>query len=190
MKKDICKCGGLKDKRAAVCRKCKDGPLPAERVCTRCKQLKPITDFRMRTRNIQRPRSRCRKCESEESKENTARKPKELRRAATRRWERNHPEMHYRQTLRRRLRRMGLGHLADEIIPRILTEHTCESCGREVRRLEVDHCHTTGKFRGLLCGKCNRGLGHFLEDINLLQKAISYLKKDGFGSSSWLPYYY
>lgn len=42
-------------------------------------------------------------------------------------------------------------------------------------RLSVDHCHTTGKIRGLLCQKCNRAIGLFGDDPILMRKAISYL---------------
>lgn len=41
----------------------------------------------------------------------------------------------------------------------------------------VDHCHITGKIRGLLCNTCNRGLGLFKDNIKLLEKAVKYLKE-------------
>jgi hypothetical protein len=44
------------------------------------------------------------------------------------------------------------------------------------KRLAVDHCHNTGKIRGLLCTRCNTSIGRFNDDVELLQKAIDYLK--------------
>lgn len=39
----------------------------------------------------------------------------------------------------------------------------------------VDHCHRTGKVRGLLCSHCNKGLGFFKDSVPKLLKAIKYL---------------
>jgi len=47
----------------------------------------------------------------------------------------------------------------------------------KVKELAVDHCHTTGKVRGLLCQSCNVGLGAFKDNTEFLQKAITYLKE-------------
>ena len=44
--------------------------------------------------------------------------------------------------------------------------------------LSVDHCHKTNKIRGLLCNNCNRAIGLLKEDIETLEKAINYLKKE------------
>lgn len=46
------------------------------------------------------------------------------------------------------------------------------------KKLVVDHCHETGKVRGLLCRNCNLLIGHAKEDIVILQNAINYLKYD------------
>ena len=52
----------------------------------------------------------------------------------------------------------------------------CAICREEVP-LAVDHCHTTGSIRGLLCGNCNQGLGRFKDNIVSLNNAIKYLKE-------------
>jgi hypothetical protein len=46
---------------------------------------------------------------------------------------------------------------------------------KKVKMLSVDHCHRTGKIRGLLCHKCNTGLGSFMDSIKNLKSAVDYL---------------
>ena len=61
----------------------------------------------------------------------------------------------------------------------------CKLCGGEgflmdIKRhsvkLVVDHCHETGKVRGLLCHNCNRALGLLKDNTETLERAIAYLK--------------
>ena len=45
------------------------------------------------------------------------------------------------------------------------------------QRLSIDHCHKTGKVRGLLCGNCNSGLGLFKDNLTILRTAVKYLRE-------------
>ena len=51
----------------------------------------------------------------------------------------------------------------------------CQICGSK-ERLHIDHNHTTGKYRGILCGKCNQGIGLLNDNAEQLQKAAIYLQ--------------
>jgi hypothetical protein len=58
-------------------------------------------------------------------------------------------------------------------------ENKCGICGNpetaKGKILSVDHDHKTGRVRGLLCGKCNKGLGFLHDDISLVDKVRNYL---------------
>ena len=58
----------------------------------------------------------------------------------------------------------------------------CKICLNELptnkKFLNIDHCHVSGKVRGLLCHNCNLGLGQFKDDVNTLVGAVIYLKGD------------
>jgi hypothetical protein len=43
-------------------------------------------------------------------------------------------------------------------------------------KLMVDHCHATGKVRGLLCHNCNRALGLLKDDKSTIRRALEYLE--------------
>lgn len=54
----------------------------------------------------------------------------------------------------------------------------CNEVPATKRGLHVDHCHDTGKVRGLLCHGCNLGIGSMKDSIHLLEKAIEYLRSN------------
>jgi hypothetical protein len=56
-------------------------------------------------------------------------------------------------------------------------DHKCAICKTRTE-LAVDHCHETGKVRGLLCTNCNNGLGRFFDNITFLENAICYLRRN------------
>ena len=53
----------------------------------------------------------------------------------------------------------------------------CKSGLGEGHKTHIDHCHTTGRVRGILCHACNVLLGHARESVDILQSAQAYLKK-------------
>lgn len=71
--------------------------------------------------------------------------------------------------------------MTKEIYENMFTEQNglCAICGQREpvrgRRLSIDHHHGNGIVRGLLCTNCNRALGYFKDDVNILNKAVQYL---------------
>lgn len=56
----------------------------------------------------------------------------------------------------------------------ICKKHKDDFTGRG-KNFHIDHCHNTGKVRGLLCSNCNTGLGQFKDNIKTLENAIQYV---------------
>lgn len=141
----------------------------AVKQCSECGETKPISDFYL-TSDRKRPRAKCKVCHRAECRE---------------RW-------HNDATLRERnydgwLRRT-YGICLDEY--NVLAESqswVCAICGHEPKvryadkgryahRLHLDHCHETGRVRGLLCFNCNRRISAFERTGPWLSQAIAYLQ--------------
>jgi hypothetical protein len=99
--------------------------------------------------------------------------------AKKRAWERANPEKHQRGIWRRRIRLLRLEEHMDEILNALKKQQKCAICGTQPKRkgLHIDHDHRRGVFRGLICERCNIGLGHFQDDPIRLRAAAKYLLK-------------
>jgi hypothetical protein len=136
--------------------------------CTTCSQTKPVAEF-----GTQRGRLRhhCKVCKNKESREwyeqNKERK-KEL--------SKNYRDIKKNQDLKKSYK------ITLDDYNKMLVEqnHSCKICfshqDKLKRRLCVDHDHTTGKVRGLLCDTCNRSLGLLKDNIEVMKRAVTYLE--------------
>jgi Recombination endonuclease VII len=137
-------------------------------------------------RNKARPdglQDRCAPCHRAAIKQHYHTHPgaKERVKAYSTAWNKANPERRRLIGLRNKLKEKGLTmEQYDEAMLR--QEDGCGICGsKEVRhsvhtRLHIDHDHSTGQFRGLLCHNCNVSLGLMRDDMTLLERAIAYLK--------------
>lgn len=64
-------------------------------------------------------------------------------------------------------------------VMRLLQNNRCATCSDEFdpKHINVDHCHITGRVRGLLCMHCNRGLGAVRDRVETLEAMIRYLQE-------------
>jgi len=85
-------------------------------------------------------------------------------------------QCHYTENRDRSLRRSRAG-LPTPTRP---CPECCELCGKTPKkyRLNLDHDHKTGQFRGWICGQCNASIGLLGDDVAGLQQAIFYLRKN------------
>lgn len=100
---------------------------------------------------------------------------KAAKKAEAKAWHEANPEKRHAQ----RLRKYGLtpAQFASMMVEQ---GSACAICKRADQGFPmIDHCHTTGRVRGLLCMQCNQGIGKLKDSETLLLSAIEYLKNPG-----------
>lgn len=127
--------------------------------CPRCKTHKLIEEFRKHKKRKSGVEAYCKECAN----------------AYQRAW-RDSPE--YKEKARQRQRNGFSQKDADTLLHK--QGGVCPICGTDnpgKNGWHMDHCHVSGKVRGMLCSNCNRGLGHFKDSNDILYRAIKYLRR-------------
>jgi len=185
--RDFCACGNTKDKRAQVCTICRQQEPPDKR-CLGCGEVFPIETYRLRPdgHGGYKRRSRCPECEKKEQNVRHARNPEHYKalKQRTRQKEKerrqNDPAFDHQYKVKQWKRFwVKQGYDADMLLAYMEEQGwRCEICNTplDFSSKAIDHDHSTGKFRGMLCSHCNMGLGLFKDNITFLQQAIAYLQ--------------
>ena len=134
------------------------------KVCTKCNETKPVSEYYKNMIANDGRVSRCKCCMIAFNKAKATK----------------HPDYFENQRL---IREYGLTLGAYRVMHKA-QRGCCAICNkkediRDTKKMAVDHCHDTGAIRGLLCLNCNMGLGQFKDSTEALLKAALYLKKHG-----------
>lgn len=153
-----------------------------QKMCAGCRKAKSFSEFHKTKNRKYGIQDYCKECRRETQKHRIRTNPE----AYTKK------QQIYRETERWKalFKQYGITKEEYESLEK-LQDEKCAICNKKetfavkgelmtegtIRRLAVDHCHRTKKVRGLLCTRCNHGLGYFEDDCNVLKKAIAYLEK-------------
>lgn len=150
--------------------------------CTKCNLNKSLDNFYKNKNSKDGLQNQCKVCSNAASvawyKANV-----EIERAKKKSWRQRNPDKAKFQYRRDNLKNYGLT-INEWNLLFEKQKGLCAICNLpetvllkgKVKRLAIDHCHKTGKVRGLLCAKCNKSIGLLNEDLRLLESAAQYLK--------------
>lgn len=134
----------------------KFAPVSDTKPCSKCKAVKPLDDFHRATKSSTGRASWCKECARTVLRE--SRKRTYL------------PENKRKWQLKTRY---GMTPAAvDQML--VSQGGKCALCPKELSKPCVDHCHNTGRVRGLLCHQCNIRLGGW-DDVQWRNRALAYL---------------
>ena len=146
--------------------------------CSMCKQEKDESEFNKNIKMLDGLNYYCRSCISITSKkyrEKNKEIVKKCNRERNKKWRNNNPETY------KAAKRKTYYNITQENFKKLLKNQNncCAICGKEFDKTPyVDHDHKTNKIRGLLCQKCNSGLGMLGDNLENLKRAVDYLSKD------------
>jgi len=157
------------------------------RTCSDCKEPKPETDFWAPKKIIRNGRTYysryafCKSCGS--IRQRAKYTPERERRYRANRY-RADPDYKVKQHLSH-----NYGITLDQYEALLAKQNgICAICGTDkpgnrpsATRFHIDHCHSTGEIRGLLCGNCNAGIGRFADSPIRLEAAARYLQESNTG---------
>lgn len=175
--------GKIKGKIRSYCRKCHLAAnfIPDERShkkCSCCQLIKAVGDF---NRLGNRYQSVCRDCQNTRDSRN-----RDQDKETGENVRKNRADYWKRSKWIKLKTKYVVSQSQYELLLSV-QEHKCAICKEPEREIDkqrgeplhlsVDHNHKTGRIRGLLCRRCNIGIGRLREDYVILQNAIDYLKK-------------
>jgi hypothetical protein len=141
------------------------------KVCSKCEKEKPLTDFRSRCGDQKHlVKSWCNQCHYQAHKNWISRNPDRVREYRNKdKW-----------TLVKRCARRGI---TPEQLATAYEQQggKCPICTNPIELMDsaIDHNHQSGEFRGILCKTCNRALGLFRDNPDILKSAAAYLELKG-----------
>lgn len=132
--------------------------------CQKCEEVRPHSQYTPARRNSDGLQSYCHGCQAKNAMAS---------------WRRATPEQVERRRLRTALydARRTYGEDGVKVAERRENGEGCDVCGRVTIRMAIDHCHSTGKVRGLLCKDCNLTLGIVEESTDRLRGLIAYIER-------------
>lgn len=155
----------------------KDTTQYTHKTCRDCGETKPLADLCLGSKNTMGRRALCRPCNAKRLMKKYYENPEHYR-AKTRQNSKGHQR-------RWNLRRFFGMSLEDYDAMLAKQGGGCAICGSKTanesgkgnsKYLHVDHCHASGKVRGLLCANCNNGIGRFKDEPARMRAAADYVE--------------
>ena len=138
------------------------------KVCSHCRQAKPLDEYYIAKKKLksgkikETPRYICKACDKKAKRARDKRTPEQRAN--------KHLLDKYGITLEQKREMIRMQGCKCAICPVKLSDEV-------LSKSHVDHCHETGKIRGVLCNNCNRGIGHLMHDSQILLNASRYVER-------------